>query len=128
MALARARGRVPGYTLLALGALMLAVTALFVRGAFGLVFGLGFGAALLLAARLLPAAGARVLLTALGLTSALYALLDIRSDIFERPGAPSDAFMLARLTGIPTLAWGVLWGGLGLAACVLTLRRMYLRS
>ena len=127
-ALARARGRIPGYTLLGLGALMLAVTVLFVRGGFGLIFGLAFGAALLGAGRWLPTAAARVTLTALGLTSALYALLDIRSDILERPGAASDAFMLAQLTGVPTLVWGVLWGALGLVACLWMLRRMYLRS
>ncbi len=127
--LARTRDRrVPGWTLVALGALMLGVTALFVRGAFGLVFGLLFGAALLLAGRLLPLAGARVVLTALGLTRALYALLDIRSDIIDRPGQLSDASMLAHLTGIPTLAWGVLWGGLGLAACIWMARRLYLTS
>ncbi len=128
VALARARGRAPAYALLALGALVLAVTALFVRGGFGLVFGLALGAALVVAARLLPIAGARIALTALGLTSALYALLDIRSDIFERPGELSDASMLAHLTGVPTLVWGVLWGGLGLVACVWMLRRMYLQS
>ena len=128
LGLARARGRIPGGTLLALGVLMLGVTALYVRGSFGLLFGLGFGAALLLAGRFLPAAGARVVLTALGLTSALYALFDIRSDILQRPGAPSDAFMLAQLTGVPTLVWGIAWGALGLAACAWMLRRLYLRS
>ncbi len=126
--LARAKGRVPGWALAALGALVLGVTALFVRGAFGLLFGLAFGAALLVAGRFLPLLAARVVLTALGLTSALYALLDIRSDIIDRPGQLSDASMLAHLTGVPTLAWGVLWGGLGLAACIWMLRRIYLTS
>lgn len=129
VALARARDRrIPGIALVALGGLMLAVTVLFVRGAFGLLFGLAFGAALVLAARLLPLAGARIVLTALGLTSALYALLDIRSDILDRPGELSDASMLAHLTGVPTLVWGVLWVGLGLVACGWMLRRMYVQS
>ncbi len=127
--LARARDRrIPGIALVALGGLMLVVTVLFVRGAFGLLFGLAFGAALVLAARLLPLAGARIALTAMGLTSALYALLDIRSDILDRPGELSDASMLAHLTGVPTLVWGVLWVGLGLVACVWMLRRMYVQS
>ncbi len=125
--LARARPKLAKWALVGLGVLMVGVTAVFVRGAFGLVFGLAFGAALLLASRWLPPAGVRLVLTALGLTSALYALLDIRSDVLDRPGAVSDAVMLGQLTGIPALVWGVLWIGLGLAACVWMMRRMYLR-
>jgi hypothetical protein len=128
LALGRARPAIARGTMLGLGALMLGVSALYVRGAFGLVFGLGFGAALLLASRWLPAAAVRVVVTALGLTSALYALLDIRSDILQRPGAASDAFMLAQRTGIPTLAWGILWSALGLGACIWMMRRLYLKT
>lgn len=126
--LATARARRPGIprgTLLGLGVLMVAVTALYVRGGFGLVFGILFGSALLVAGRWFPLAVARVTLTALGLTSALYALLDIRSDIIDRPGAPSDALFLAHMTGVPALVWGVVWGGLALVACGWTLRRLY---
>jgi hypothetical protein len=45
----------------------------------------------------------------LGLTSTLYAILDIKSDVLDRPHLPSDAAMLAEMTGIPTAAWGILW-------------------
>ncbi len=126
--LARARPKLARWALLGLGVLMLGVTAVFVRGLFGMVFGVVFGAALLLASRWLPPAGVRVALTAMGLTSALYALLDIRSDVLDRPGAVSDAVMLGRMTGIPGIAWGVLWIGLGLIACIWMMRRMYLRT
>ena len=126
--LGRAKPAIGRGTLLGLGALMLGVTAFYVRGTFGLAFGIAFGAALLVAGRWLPAAAVRVGVTALGLTSALYALLDIRSDVLERPGQLSDALMLAQLTGIPALAWGILWVGLALAACGLLLRRLYQRS
>jgi len=127
VALGRGRTVVARATLIGLGALMLGVTALFVRSAFGLVFGLAFGAALLVASRWLPAAATRLAVTALGLTSALYALLDIRSDILQRPGEVSDALMLAQLTGVPALVWGVLWGAVGVAACAAMLHRLYLR-
>ncbi len=126
--LGRAKPAIGRATLLGLGALMLGITALYVRGTFGLAFGIGFGSALLLAGRWLPGPAVRVGVTALGLTSALYALLDIRSDILERPNQLSDALMLARMTGIPALVWGFIWGGLALGACVLLLRRLYLRS
>jgi hypothetical protein len=58
-----------------------------------------------------------VVLTGLGVTSAMYALLDIQSDILSRPELSSDARMLSELTGIPTVIWGILWIGVGLVAC-----------
>lgn len=92
-----------------IGILVVVLTSLFVRSAFGILFGLAFGAFLLLAARYLEERGNRRLLTGLGLTSCLYAVLDIKSDVLDRPHLPSDAYMLAQLTGVPTLVWGLLW-------------------
>ncbi len=51
-----------------------------------------------------------------GLFSVLYALLDIRDDVFGAPaGAVTDATMLAQHTGVPSLVWGAVWGLVGLA-------------
>ena len=72
---------------------------------FGLLFGLGLA---YVAVRLSTGVN-RAVLTVLGLTSCLYAVLDIKADILDRPELPSDAYMLAEVTGIPTLVWGVLW-------------------
>jgi hypothetical protein len=112
--LARAHRPSPRNTTTAIGVAVLALTALFVRNAFGVLFGALFGAALVA----LRGAGRTVhvlVLTALGLTSCLYALLDIKSDVLDRPHLPSDAHMLAQMTGVPTLVWGVLWIGMGAA-------------
>jgi hypothetical protein len=114
LTLARARRPAPHNTTTALGAAVLALTALFVRNGFGVLFGVLFGAALVA----LRGAGRTVhvlVLTALGLTSCLYALLDIKSDVIDRPHLPSDAHMLAEMTGVPTVFWGVLWIALGAA-------------
>src|SRR5690606_9345784 len=92
---------------------------------FGILFGFLFGAALLLAGRRLRTDAAVVVLSVLGLTSALYALLDIRSDILSRPGSPSDAAMLAELTGVPTLFWGGLWATRAVTCCALMLHRLW---
>lgn len=119
--LGRSRSRTVRTTLAALGFLVLGVSVLLVRGWFGLPFGLLFGLVLVLAARSLRPALQSASLMVLGLTSSLYALLDIRSDVLDRPHLPSDAHMLAQATGIPTVAWGVLWIGLGLAACAFVL-------
>lgn len=122
---ARTRPRFARTALLVLGALLLGTSVLYVRNGFGFVFGLLFGLLLMVGARKLPDGGILVLLTALGLTSALYALFDIRDDILARPELQSDAHMLSQLTGIPTVAWGLLWAGVALAACWLVGRRIY---
>jgi len=111
-----------------LGAAVLAAAALYVRNLFGLVFCLLFGVGLVAAARRLRPAGQAALLTTLGLTSALYAVLDIRSDILQRPHLESDARLLAGMTGVPTLVWGVLWMAIALVACWAMLRRAYRRA
>jgi hypothetical protein len=121
--LAGARTRRARWALGVLGAFVLLVAALYVRNLFGFIFTALFGAALILSARRLPARGVANVLLTLGLTSALYALLDIRSDIISRPFVRSDAAMLADLTGVPTVVWGLIWIGLAIAACWIALRR-----
>lgn len=126
--LAGARAKVVRRVLYALAIMILVVTALFVRNMFGFFFSAVSGVALLVAAQRLSTRGASIVLLVLGLTSALYALLDIRSDILTRPHLPSDAHMLAELTGIPTLFWGVLWTAIGLVACWFAVRRWLRRA
>lgn len=101
----------------ALGVFLIAITLLYVRNGFGFAFGLLFGVALIGLSRLGSAGAADLSLRTVGLTSCLYAVLDIKSDILDRPGIGSDADMLAQSTGIPTLVWGVVWI---LAALVVT--------
>lgn len=120
----RARRRAPEILGL-VGSATLVLTLLFVRGIFGLLFGAAFGAGLVAASRRLsPLANRRILLV-LGLTSCLYAALDIKGDILDRPHLRSDAAMLAELTGVPTLAWGVLWIGIALFVSLLLLIRAF---
>ncbi|MDP2955056.1 MAG: M50 family metallopeptidase [Longimicrobiales bacterium] len=109
----------------AIGGLVVALTALFVRNFFGIGFGVLFGLGLVAASRKLSVAANTSLLLTLGLTSSLYAILDIKSDILDRPHLESDAHMLADLTGIPTVAWGILWIGVALGATFLLFRRAY---
>ncbi len=82
-----------------LGALLLVVTVIWVRPAvgFGFGFGLATGLALIAAANLFKSVVQDLMLTAIGLTSCLYAVLDIKSDILDRPEARSDAVLLAEV-------------------------------
>jgi hypothetical protein len=126
--LAGARARVARSALIVLAITLLAVAALFVRNLFGFVFTLIAGVVLLVCARKLGSRGIALVLMMLGLTSALYALLDIRSDILSRPGLESDAHMLANMTGIHTLIWGFLWIGVAAVASFFALRRWLRRA
>jgi len=116
------------WAMAAVGAVTAVVTLLFMRSAFGFAFGLAFGAALVLSARQLPATWNARILAGLGLTSALYAILDIKSDVLDRSAMQSDARMLAELTGVPTVVWGILWIGLALGVVGLVARRAVARS
>lgn len=122
---ARAPGSWPRWAAGAIGVAVVVVTLLYVRNLFGFLFGFLFGGILSAASRYLPTEGTRGLLTALGLTSCLYAILDIKSDIIDRPGALSDARMLAQLTGVPTFVWGIVWITIALVAGVWLFMRAY---
>lgn len=101
-----------------LGVTILIATGLYLRPplSFGFGFGLVAGAGLVASARWLPSKFNDFLLKVIGLTSCLYAVLDIKDDILDRPGIPSDAYMLAERTGLPTLLWGAIWIALAVIA------------
>ena len=93
----------------AVGLLVVGLTLAYVRSTFGFWFGLAFGSVLFLGALRLSAAVNQGILLTLGLTSCLYAILDIKSDVLDRPELRSDAAMLGELTRIHTVVWGGLW-------------------
>ncbi len=93
----------------AVGLLVMGLTIAYVRSLFGFWFGLAFGSVLFLGALRLSAAVNQGILLTLGLTSCLYAILDIKSDVLDRPELRSDAAMLGEITGIHTVVWGGLW-------------------
>ena len=111
-----------------IGFTVVGLTIAYVKGVFGLGFGLAFGAALLVAAKQLPVLWNQRVLMTLGLTSCLYAILDIKSDILDRPHLQSDAAMLGDLTGIHTVVWGILWITMALIASGWLLHRSYQKA
>lgn len=108
-----------------IGGLVVVLTALFVRSGFGIAFGILFGVGLVGAAKKLSVGLNRGLLMAMGMTSSLYAILDIKSDILDRPHLESDAYMLGHLTHTPTMLWGVLWITIALVATALLFKRAW---
>jgi peptidase M50B-like protein len=108
-----------------IGFTVVGLTIAYVDGLFGVGFGLVAGVALVFAAKKLPALWNQRVLMTLGLTSVLYAVLDIKSDVLDRPELQSDAAMLGDLTGIATQVWGVLWITIALLAIAWLLHRSY---
>jgi len=54
------------------------------------------------------------LVRTVGLFSVMYALVDIKDDVFRaHSGTMSDAAMLSAEFGLPTPVWGLIWLGLG---------------
>lgn len=108
---------------LVLGGILLLTSLIWVRpfAGFGFLFGVGSSAALIAIGLFLPEEVNDYLLRIVGLTSCLYAVLDIKSDILDRPGVRSDAVMLAEATHIPSLVWGILWIAIAALAAFLFL-------
>jgi len=115
-----ARTRHDKFIVTAIGGLIVFISLLFIRPivGFGFLFCLCAGLALIAAGKLLSGGANDFLLKLIGLTSCLYAVLDIKSDILDRPHLMSDAHMLAELTHLPTLFWGLVWIIIAMVAAV----------
>ncbi len=108
-----------------IGAMVVALTVFFVRGGFGMIFGIAFGLTMIFVSKQMGSVVNRGLLLTLGLTSALYAILDIKSDVLDRPNIQSDAAMLSEITGVSTTIWGLIWISIAIAVSVWLMRRAY---
>lgn len=106
-----ARTRLDRILSVLLGITLVLITAVYVRPfiEFGFLFGLIAGLALILMGLRLPESINDYVLRLVGLISCLYAVLDIKSDVIDRPHLQSDAAMLAEVTGLPTQFWGLTW-------------------
>lgn len=85
---------------------------------FGKWFALGAGMALASLA-VLPPVASEVALRVIGVTSCLYVLLDIKSDVLDQDHPQSDASALAQMTAVPAVVWGLLWIGTSVVVTVL---------
>ncbi len=104
------------------GAVLLAVTAVYIRDGFAVLFCVAAGLGMLATARFLGRDLNDLLLRIIGLTSLIYVPHDIFSDTIARSNLRSDAFMIAERFGGSTVFWGGLWLAISLAAILLCLR------
>lgn len=108
-----------------IGTGMVVICISFGGGLFTYLFGVGFGAALIAVGIFLPESVSDWILRVIGVTSCLYAILDIKSDVLDRSHLRSDARMLSEITPalLSTEVWGIIWI---LIAISLTLWFLYL--
>ncbi|GEM_PF-120026 len=119
-----ARTRYDRYVLLLIGLVVFILTIFYVREPFGIVFCLIFSVVMFGAFKFLPDWFNDYLLKFIGLSSCLYAIVDIKEDLIDRSGIGSDADAIANLMGLPSLsiAIGVMWIILSLVIMVISLK------
>ncbi len=92
-----------------IGICLVVITISFGTSVFTYLFGVGFGVLLIFFGVFLPERFNDWVLRIIGVTSCLYAILDIKSDVLDRSHLRSDAWMLSEVTPFPTEFWGILW-------------------
>lgn len=89
--------------------MILLFTVNYLEGSFTIIFALVFTLFLFLSPRILNDLIHSYAMKILGLISSLYILIDIKEDLLTLRIVPSDAQMLADITGIPAYLWGMVW-------------------
>ena len=103
-----------------LGIVLLIISIIYVRPF--LSFGFGFGVATSFGMLGLATYSSKsfndLSLKLIGLTSCLYAVLDIKSDLIDRDIPESDASRFAELFGGTSYMWGIIWMLIAIVASV----------
>jgi hypothetical protein len=107
-----------------IGAFTLLITLGYVRTWFGFLYGLAAGIVLVVVAAKTKPVVSETLLAAIGATSVLYAVWDAAADVLFVHSGQSDASVLARLTPVPAIVWGVAWIAFSAVVLVQVLRRL----
>jgi len=105
--------------LYAMGVWVTAMGVVYAGNTFTLAYCLGMGAVLLVLARVLPPGGVKALVTVIAVFTGLYALFDLRDDLWSPGGGPSDAALLAAHTHVPAVIWALLWSAVSVGVLVL---------
>mgnify|MGYP001598286724 FL=1 len=85
------------------------MTMLYIKSIFAIIYSLIFGVVLFFIAVFGGKTMNYYFLRLLGLLTILYAVLDIKSDLFFNKGV-NDAVLLANSTGVPAIVWSLIWG------------------
>lgn len=105
-----------------IGLFVAAITLLFIRNAFGFIFGGCFGAIMVLLGIFAPMRVNDFILKFLGITSIGYAIIDIKDDLISRTVAGSDAYKMAEIIPLPPVVWGIIWIIIAIVSAVFFLK------
>ncbi|OEK04317.1 M50 family metallopeptidase [Roseivirga misakiensis] len=95
---------------------------------FGIIATVGFALFMFAAFRFFSNDFHDYFLKFIGLTSCLYVLVDIKSDLIDRSGVGSDADAIAEMVGVPSLVIGIFWLLLAVAFVYFALKYTYRRT
>lgn len=104
----------------ALGVSIIAMAFFFSSESFAMTFCMVVGVVMMASAYFVPMEINDMILRVIGMTSMLYAPLDIYSDTIQRSHLRSDAFMLSEEMGGSTMLWGGVWIFISIVLLVLT--------
>jgi hypothetical protein len=114
------RFRMHRAVLYAMGGWVTVMGLVYAGNAFTLAYCLGMGAVLLVLARTLRPGGVKAVVTVIAVFTGLYALFDLRDDLWlAGSGGPSDAMLLAARTHVPAFIWSLLWSAVSVVVLVL---------
>ncbi|HEX2867230.1 MAG TPA: M50 family metallopeptidase [Ignavibacteriales bacterium] len=91
-----------------LAIIFLLLVVLYIKTIFGILFTLGFCVLFFLSPRFLPKFLHFFLLRVIGIISCLYVIIDIKEDLLTSGAHRTDASILASLTHIPAIGWGII--------------------
>ncbi|MGE5402884.1 MAG: M50 family metallopeptidase [Ignavibacteriales bacterium] len=96
---------------------------MYIKSIFGILFTLAFALLFFFSPRLLPQMVHSFLIRTLGMISCLYAVVDIKEDLLTAENHQTDAQVLAALTHVPAIWWGILWFAISIIVVYLLVRR-----
>ena len=111
-----------------IGAVILIITVFFVRTLFGIVFCGLFGVGMILVGIYAPETVDDVLLKFLGLSSILYAIIDIKEDLISRTVPGSDAYAMSQIIPLPPIVWGAIWIVIAVVVSILFLKHSIVKA
>lgn len=115
------------YITLVIGIILLVLSYFVMQSSelFGTSVTIGLGVFMLVSYRYFGNTFNDLWLKFIGITSCVYVILDIKDDLIDRSNIGSDADQISEITGIPSIAVGVIWMALAVMTLFIVLRYVY---
>lgn len=98
---------------------------LLMKSVWGILAASAFAMLMIVSPRFLPEFVHLTFMAVLGTLISLYAIIDIREDLFNSEYIMTDAQLMAGITGIPAAVWSIFWFLLSVGILYLMLKRKF---